>query len=175
AGRVYVYDAASGELLFEQDPFDGAFGTSFGSDLGTSGSRVAVGAPDDSSHGVWAGSLYLFDVLGPIGTEYCGPSEPNSTGRRARLSTSGSDLVICDSVGLRVDGVPPFRTAGVWRSRQRGNAPVFGGGRGTLCLGGAIERASSLARSNANGSVAFRLDLGVISIQPGETWCFQSW
>ncbi len=174
-GRVYVYDAPSGELLFEQDPFDGAGGTNFGGDLSTSASRVAVGAPWDYSHGTWSGALYLFDVLGPIGTSYCGPSEPNSTGRRARLSTNGTDLVICDRVGLRVDGVPPFRTAGVWRSRQRGHVPVFGGGRGTLCLGGAIQRACPPARSSATGSVAFRLDFGGLSIQPGEIWCFQSW
>ena len=52
---------------------------------------------------------------------------------------------------------------------------VFGGGHGTLCLGGAIQRACPLARSSATGSIAFRLDFGGISIQPGETWCFQSW
>jgi hypothetical protein len=175
SGRVYVYDAPSGELLFEQDPFDGANGTGFGTDLSTSASRVAVGAPYDGSQGSWAGALYLFDVLGPIGTGYCGPSERNSTGRRASLSTTGSDLVICDRVELRVDGVPPFRTAGVWRSRQRGNVPVFGGGRGTLCLGGANQRACPLARSSATGSIAFQVDLGANSIQPGEIWCFQSW
>jgi hypothetical protein len=170
-GRVYVYDAPTGELLFEQGPFDGGLGESFGTDLGTSGSRVAVGAQWDGP----AGALYLFDVLGPIGTGYCGPSERNSTGRRASLSTSGSDLVICDRVELFVDGVPPLRTAGVWRSRQRGNVPLFGGGHGTLCLGGAIQRASPLARSSATGSIAFQVDLGAISIQPGEIWCFQSW
>ena len=41
-GRVYVFDAASGELLFEQAPFDRAPGTQFGGDVSTSGSRVAV-------------------------------------------------------------------------------------------------------------------------------------
>lgn len=174
-GRVYVYDAPSGELLFEQAPFDGAPGTQFGGDVSTSASRVAVGALSDMTQGNWAGALYLFDVLGPIGTGYCGPSERNSTGRRASLSTSGSDLVICDRVELLVDGVPPFRTAGVWRSRQRGNVPVFGGGHGTLCLGGAIQLACPLGQSNATGSVAFPLDLGGISIQPGEHWCFQAW
>jgi len=170
--KVYVYDAPTGELLFVQQAFDGANGTGFGTDLGTSASRVAVGAP---YNGGWAGALYLLDVLGPVGTGYCQPSEPNSTGRRARLSTRGSDLVICDRVELLVDGVPPSRMAGVWRSRQRGDVPVFGGGRGTLCLGAAIQRACPPVRSSAAGSIDFRFDVGGNSIQPGEIWCFQAW
>src|SRR5262249_16475547 len=50
-GRVYVYDAPTGELLFEQGPFGGGLGASFGTDLGTSGSRVAVGAQWDGPAG----------------------------------------------------------------------------------------------------------------------------
>jgi hypothetical protein len=120
---------------------------------------------------------------GPIGTNYCGPANVNSTGASAVISAWGQTIAAANDVRLDVVSLPLNQFGMFVTSQTQGFIPNPGGSQGNLCLGGAIGRYStSLVNSGSAGQFSLQLDLtqtptpsGLVTVQPGETWHFQAW
>ena len=118
---------------------------------------------------------------GPLGTAYCGPAAPNSSGARASLLARGSDVVTEDNLTLEGVGLPPNTFALLVASQTQALVPNAGGSAGTLCVGGTIGRFNALiASSDAAGTVQMGVALGSFppplpGLIPGQTYNFQMW
>ncbi len=118
---------------------------------------------------------------GPIGTNYCGPANLNSSGMSAVISGLGSTVVADNDVTLTGMQMPPGQFAMLIVSQTQGlaNPP---GSQGILCIGGNIGRyKTQITNTGAAGMVTISADLThtpvnpPVSIQPGETWNWQIW
>jgi hypothetical protein len=126
-------------------------------------------------------------VGGPtsIGTNYCGPAVPNSTGASGTISGTGSTTVLNNNLGLVASDLPLNAFGYFLTSRTQGLVNQPGGSLGVLCLGGQIGRYTGpgqIQNTGALGSFSLLLDLtqtpsptGFVSVAAGETWNFQAW
>ncbi len=118
---------------------------------------------------------------GPIGTNYCGPQIPNSTGVPGTISAFGSSLIAANDVTLAASNLP--NDFGYFLSSM--TQGYFDPGTSCmifLCLGGAIGRHRLPGQVQMGPTFSITLDLGAIptptgfvAVQPGETWRFQVW
>ncbi len=179
SGVVYSFDIPSGmaprELLLST-PMTGDW---LGQALAVDGETVVAGAPGRDS----IGAAYVFDLgLDPIGTSYCGPATPNSTGLAAELAAGGSEAAADNLLRLTGDNLPPNVPVFFLNSRSAGFS-VPPGSQGSLCLGSSIGRyVEDLRNSGSAGSATVLLDLvntptpfGPVAVRPGDTWYFQAW
>ncbi|HIF41961.1 MAG TPA: hypothetical protein EYQ74_12785 [Planctomycetes bacterium] len=120
-------------------------------------------------------------LVGPVGQNYCGPANLNSSGMSARLRASGSTLA-GDSLRLIADQLPLQQFGYFLASQTQGFVPNPGGSQGNICLGGTIARlVSQLGNSGPMGQIVVDVDTSAIplsppvAVQPGETWNFQLW
>lgn len=156
----------------------------FGRETGVaiSGGTVCVGAPGNDVDGNLAGTAYVFDVTGCLGSSGCVPV-PNSTGVGARLQARGSVFVAADDLTLDASSLPPNVFGLFIVARSAGSVPMVGGGEGTLCVGGGIGRYNgSVQNTGAAGTANLVVDLGAVPTPnalvpavPGETLHFQFW
>ncbi|MCP3915856.1 MAG: hypothetical protein GY711_09890 [bacterium] len=118
-----------------------------------------------------------------IGTNYCGPAVPNSSGASAVMSASGSVLVTDNNLRIAASGLP-LNQFGYFLTSM-GEAVIVnpGGSAGNLCLGGAtIARFSGDVRFTGDTG-GFEIDVDLLElpmsphypVAPGETWNFQAW
>jgi hypothetical protein len=122
---------------------------------------------------------------GPLGTNYCSPAVPNSTGSSGEISATGSRLVIDNDVTLTADLLPNNAFGYFLTSQTQGLVQQPGGSSGNLCLGGSIGRyvgAGQILNTGTVGMFSLVLDLtqtpqptGFVAIAAGETWHFQCW
>jgi hypothetical protein len=119
---------------------------------------------------------------GQIGTNYCQPSNANSTGVGATMLATGSDVAGGNQLSLRMLDLPPNQFGYFLCSRTQGFIPLVGGGQGNLCIAIPFGRfASQLASSGAGGFIEISVDTlnmplsPIVPILPGETWHFQGW
>jgi hypothetical protein len=122
----------------------------------------------------------------PIGTNYCAPSIPNSTGNSGHLSAVGSTAAAAQNVQLTASSLPPGQPGYFVASRTQGFIANPGGSTGNLCVVG------NQARYRAPGQVFFVTPGGTGSLQvgninvptnpaPGEviaagdSWNWQAW
>ena len=155
------------------------------------GSAFAMGA-DRWLVGRWGlADPLLFDVedddgdgyynCEELGTNYCGPAVPNSTGASAYIAAGGSPVLEDDDLRLRAISLPPHKPGFFLASRTQGFVAMPGGSQGNLCLGGAIGRLRSKAKdSGKTGRFAIVVPLdgippGEQHVLPGESWNFQAW
>lgn len=120
-----------------------------------------------------------------LGSAYCGPAIPNSTGVGATLSARGSSRVAWNDVTLEARSLPLNATAFFLASQSQGSVVGPGGSQGRLCLGGAIGRfvgPGQVQSSGSQGSALLRLELsqlptptGPTAAVAGATWNFQCW
>ncbi|MEM9380903.1 MAG: hypothetical protein AAGB93_13200 [Planctomycetota bacterium] len=125
------------------------------------------------------------DLLDSVGTPYCSPALPNSTGTSARMGASGSSIVANNDLVIEASGLPLRSFAYFLTSTSQGLALNPSGSAGNLCLGGQIGRFTGPGQvqfSGTVGAVALPVDLGMhptsstpVSVQPGETWNYQCW
>ncbi len=138
----------------------------------------------DSSSGaliaLTIGAIYRFRE--PVGSNYCSPSVPNSTGLSATITGTGSSLASVGELTLTAAQLPPNRPGYFIASLRQGFVPGAGGSQGNLCLLGPIARyAGQAQQSGADGTFSITLDLGAIPTHPpqpvlaGQTWNFQAW
>ncbi|MEM6674481.1 MAG: hypothetical protein AAF726_16665 [Planctomycetota bacterium] len=128
-------------------------------------------------------ALYTIECEDPIGTRYCTPAVPNSTGAPGVIGAIGSTEVDLNCVRLIASDLPPFSAGFFIVSRTRGFIVGPGGSAGNLCVAGAIGRyASAIFVTGASGTATVPIDLGLtptptgpVPIAPGETWNFQCW
>ncbi|MDA1265704.1 MAG: hypothetical protein O2816_11550 [Planctomycetota bacterium] len=126
------------------------------------------------------GHLYRFRE--PVGTSYCSPAIPNSTGLPATIVGTGSSLADLGELALSAAALPPNQFGYFLASDTQGHVVGPGGSQGDLCLGGAIARyAGQVQSSGADGTFSMGVELSSIptnpphAIQAGETWNFQCW
>jgi len=120
-----------------------------------------------------------------IGIPYC-QANVNSTGVAAEIEAFGSLSVANDDLTLTAKGVPANQFGIFVTSLQTAFVPNPGGtSEGNLCLGGSIGRffrPNQIKNSGAAGEYSLTISLDefpqgnfLVSVQPGETWYFQSW
>lgn len=121
-----------------------------------------------------------------IGTPYCTPATPNSTGDAGRLSVLGFPGAASQGfVHLAASSLPAGSTGYFLASRLQASVANPGGSQGTLCLGGAIGRfvgPGQVQAADAGGRMALSVDLsslpqptGAVAAAAGEAWNFQAW
>jgi hypothetical protein len=122
---------------------------------------------------------------GGVGTNYCGPAVPNSTGSSSRLQATGTAVVANNDLTLVASDLPLNSFGFFLTSRTQGSISQPGGSQGLLCLGGSIGRyvgPGQIRNSGTTGSFSLLLNLaqtptpaGFVAVVPGETWNFQGW
>lgn len=116
-----------------------------------------------------------------VGTSYCGPANPNSTGASAWIAAEGSTLVAEGDLRLRALSLPLNQAGYFLASRTQGFIPFAGGSQGNLCVSGQVGRyTDKVKNSGANGRFTMKVDLaavppGMQAVLPGEDWNFQAW
>jgi probable HAF family extracellular repeat protein len=119
-------------------------------------------------------------AAGTIGSSYCGPATPNSSGQPAILLATGSDFALDFDVTLTATQLPPGQFGYFLAGRNQGffNPP---GSQGFICLSGNVGRYNRSADIIQGPTGSLVLDLGAIPVNPpaavqaGETWNFQCW
>lgn len=118
-------------------------------------------------------------------TVECNGAALNSSGQTGRIQALGDGAASGDDVVLYADRLPAFQTVLFLNSREPGSMPMVGGGAGTLCLGGSVNRylgPGEVSFSTPLGEAWLRLSLpnspdgAIVSpVLAGETWYYQAW
>ena len=122
---------------------------------------------------------------GSLGTAYCGPAVPNSTGNSGEISASGSALISNNDVTLEASSLPNNAFGFFLTSLTQGSVNQPGGSQGVLCLGGAIGRyvgPGQIKNTGSTGSFSLLINLnampqpaGAVAATAGQTWNFTTW
>lgn len=117
-----------------------------------------------------------------VGTSYCSPAVPNSTGAPGVASGVGSLFVTDNDFTLVASNLPSNQFGFFVGSETQGFTANPGGSLGNLCLGSNIARfTDQIGNAGPGGSFAVAIDLERIPTNPaqavfaGETWNFQAW
>lgn len=146
-------------------------------------------ASDNGRYVVFQGTLangqsgmFLLDL--DLGTPYCAPLVPNSTGQVGRIAATGSDVVSATGspLLLAAHDLPPGQFGYFLASRTQASLPGSGGSKGTLCLGGDLARLrDQVTTTGRAGYLQALVDTLAIPTEPsvpilaGETRNFQCW
>ncbi len=126
-------------------------------------------------------------TMGPIGTNYCGPALPNSTGQSGVIEATGSVDVSLNDLTLTASNLPAGQFGYFLASETQGMFAPPGRSAGNLCLAGGQSLGryvQDVQNSGPGGAFALAIDLTAIPIardpftvalQPGDTWYFQAW
>ncbi len=125
---------------------------------------------------------FSYCALPPIGTNFCGPAVPNSSGQPAVIEALGSD-VAGENVFTLVARQLPTNKFGYFLNAPGKGLVMPPGSQGNLCLSGGIGRfAKQIANSGPAGVLAITVDLtqmprpnGPTSVMAGDTVHFQGW
>jgi hypothetical protein len=122
---------------------------------------------------------------GSLGTTYCSPAVANSTGGPGEFELTGSAVIANNDLTLVASSLPMNSATLFLTSRTQGAVVNPGGSMGILCLGGSIGRYTGpgqVQNSGVAGRSSLLIDLmnhptplGLVQVQPGETWNFQAW
>ena len=112
SGAVYLFDVATGSMLFKLTPDDGEANAEFGYSVAMDNGILAVGARGDNDNGTLAGAAYLFDA---------------STGTQLQKLVP-NDAQPGDEFGNSIDIANGLVVAGAWRADE------FGDGSGAAYL-----------------------------------------
>ena len=119
---------------------------------------------------------------GPVGANYCGPANLNSSGGAAVIAGWGQTDVAFNDLMLTATGMPANETGYFVVADASGFVSLPGGSSGNLCLGGQMGRfVGQLASTGATGEFSIDVDLtalpilGGTAVQAGEWWYFQAW
>ncbi len=121
-----------------------------------------------------------------LGQRFCAPSIDNSTGRGGRIGAIGSVDLTRNDFRLDAWSLPASSFGYFLIAPQRDSVTGLPNSVGRLCLGGAVGRflgPGQVLHSGASGAFSLEVDLdriprpqlGLVPVQPGETWHFQAW
>jgi len=120
-----------------------------------------------------------------IGTPYCGPGVPNSTGLSSDLRAEGNTNIVLNDVTLIASDIPINSFGFFIVSTTQGITMNPGGSQGNLCISGAIGRyvgPGQIQSSGQAGEFSLALDLtmipqptGFVSAMSGDVFNFQGW
>ncbi|MCP3916743.1 MAG: hypothetical protein GY711_14400 [bacterium] len=148
--------------------------------LALSDRHLAAGARmlDDGIGNTGGAFTYRMDCA--IGTSYCGPAVPNSSGASASMAAEGSARIVDRDVVLVASGLPVSELGYFLVARRQGLAQPAGSA-GFLCLGGEVGRFRAIAEIIEGPEASLRIDVGALPLAGapgaavGETWNFQCW
>ncbi len=141
----------------------------------------------DLLSGTFNGHLAFTENLAneALGTNYCGPGVPNSTGQPGQLSAFGTPDLAVNALSIRAFDLPANQFGFFLVAPTQGLVTSVPNSQGTLCLGGAIGRFDQPSEIQFSGEIGvFNLTVDLTSIPtpsgdvpvlPGETWNFQAW
>ncbi|MCP5020644.1 MAG: hypothetical protein GY930_02610 [bacterium] len=121
---------------------------------------------------------------GNIGSNYCGPAVPNSSGSPAVISAVGSVVANINDVTLFADDLPLNEFNYFLTGTAAAFVPTPSGSQGNFCIGGSggrYNQPGNILFSGTTGSVQLQIDLTAIPTNPvqmavaGQTWYFQNW
>ena len=122
---------------------------------------------------------------GSVGTSFCGPAVPNSTGASSRIFSVGTEDASANSLALRAADLPTNTFGFFIVSMASQPAVAVPASSGRLCLAGSVGRyvgPGQVSQSGPTGTFALDLDLtaipqplGFVAAQAGSTWFFQAW
>ncbi len=185
---IWIPSLGTAELVSYADELGANFGPL------ANGLIAATAISDDGTRivgsaftsGVQEGWMLTFpeDWWRTVGTTFCNPATPNSTGHPSRTMAFGSDEITAGALRLETHGLPP-NVFGIFAVAPTTGGVTPPGSAGPLCLGGAIgrfDRGGQLLMASPRGRVRFDVDLGQLpgpngprSAAAGETWHFQFW
>ena len=145
----------------------------------TFGTDYLVQLGNSPGGGTFHGAVSITEILG---TRYCDPAQPNSTGHPGVLSATGSGSIATNSVLLSASQLPPQQFGYFLVSRHQGQFHPPGS-QGIVCLSGDIGRFNQPGQIIVGPIGATTIDLltlptntpGSHVTQPGETLNFQCW
>jgi beta-glucanase (GH16 family) len=156
----------------------GAVATADPDGLALPGQATLVLACDESR----SGQDFGYAVSTSLGSRFCSPAIPNSSGLSGRLDLIGSAVLAANDLQLGASQLPPNQFGMFITSST---AASVGVGAGVLCLGGQLGRFAApgqIKNSGATGAFSLTADLtqgwpvvGVQAPAVGETWCFTAW
>jgi hypothetical protein len=116
----------------------------------------------------------------PIGTNFCGPAIPNSTGVPALISALGSTSTAANNVTLSATQIPAGQFGYYITSETQAATPFIpGGSSGFVCISGNIGRYNG--NVGMGPIITLTIDLTDMPtnphqpVSPGEDWNFQCW
>ncbi len=179
AGVAYIFELSGGGWTESAElvPSDSAHDDRFGYSVALSNDAALGGAPGEGEFG--SGAAYVFAELCPVGTVYCSPAVPNTTGLPGTIVASGSEVVLENDLTLVADQLPPGQFGYFITSTTPSFPFMPPGSSGYLCLGGNIGRYN--ASIGQGPSFTLQIDLTSmpvnppVPVQPGETYGFQAW
>ncbi|MEZ6016158.1 MAG: hypothetical protein R3F49_13645 [Planctomycetota bacterium] len=125
--------------------------------------------------------LSVIHCVRPVGINYC-TAVANSTGVPAKISATGSQSVAAMDLTFTASDIPMNSFGYFSMGTAEANVPMAGGGTGTLCIGGVVERGvgGAILFSGAANSVSIVADVNMLTpssaaVLPGETRYFQYW
>ena len=144
---------------------------------------------DDGDQSIVEAGIDAFSVgfvgCGELGTAYCDPAVPNSTGVPAVISVEGSSVVADNDLTLTASSLPVNAFGFFIVSSTQGFIANPGGSTGNLCVLGDIGRyvgPGQIMSSGLGGAFSLAIDLasitqpmGPVGTSPGDTWNFQAW
>ena len=122
-----------------------------------------------------------------LGTSYCGPAVPNSSGVGAKLELRGSNVTALQTLTLTVSDMPLHALGYCLAANEAGFVATPGGSQGNLCLGGdgviRLTGPNQTLDSWIFGAASATIDpssflspSGLIVVPTyGESWHFQAW
>ncbi|MEM9379545.1 MAG: VCBS repeat-containing protein [Planctomycetota bacterium] len=124
-------------------------------------------------------------AFGPIGSAYCGPAVPNSTGASSRMEAYGTRRSAENRVTLVARDLPTQSFGLFLVSSAPDLVFPVPGSDGRLCLGAPIGRyvgSGQIQQSGAIGRFSLEIELAAIpgpngsaATVPGDVWRFQAW
>lgn len=172
-------------------PADDLPGRQMGQEIGAEAFALAEAYWNGSACSA-AGSPQALDLDGngtldrcdAIGTTYCVPAVPNSTGLPGAVKILGSTSTAVNDVKVTATWVPANTFGFFLASTTQGSVFPVPNSQGVLCLSGSIGRSvgGSVLNSGPGGAFYATVDISVmpqpggpVAVQPGETWHFQAW
>ncbi len=122
--------------------------------------------------------------LGPVGSIYCAPPVPNSTGMPAILSGYGSDIASANRLEMNATNLPQKQYSLLLVGSQQAIILNPGNSQGNLCLGGGLigRFNEQVAYTGSHGTASIQVDLrdmpalfGTVDVMAGQTWNYQLW
>ena len=132
----------------------------------------------NAGYAILAGNL----TAEAIGTSFCSPAMPNSTGSPGVLQAVGSTTASINALLLVASDLPTGEMGYMLNSMNTGSLSVLNSG--VLCLGsGKGRHTAQAANSGSRGIIITPIDLtslprssnGPAAVMAGETWYFQLW
>lgn len=125
------------------------------------------------------------DARGPVGTEFCGPGNMNSTGFPGRMLVAGTPIAAANEMSLHATDLPQFSFGFFITSQTQVPAAPVIASEGLICLGGSVGRyvgPGQVKSTGVTGSFGLDIDVtaiptpvGFVSAAPGATWSYQAW